>query len=932
MSSLFELYENHTGKISDKWSLNLYHYDHLFVSKRQDSIRLLEIGIQNGGSLELWNSYFPHAELIVGCDINPLCSNLEFTANHIKVIVDNAYSKIGEAKIKALSSQYDIIIEDGSHQSVDIINAFSRYFPLLADEGLFIAEDLHCCYWLEFGGGLAHPFSAISFFKHLADVVNSAHWGIPFEPQSFLEEFNRIADCNFTEDLLKSIYSVEFTNSLCIIKKKSLANKSLGPRKIVGTIELVSSNAKQYADSLLTPSNQEMNLWAIPPQATNPSSLGSKTIDLRARMSAIEEAMLEKNKKITDLEVKLEASTQYIFTCNTQITHLISERNRLSMQLGTMLAHLAVKLGLHKSPRLRKIIKKTFLLVKGIYQNGFISTLKTEAKMRRNKSLQPLQATVFSETEYLDWAKEREPTSEDLEAQKNHSPKYNADAPLFSIIIPVYKVPQNILEDMISSLSKQTWQNWEACIVYADIANKKNWDLLKQAAEVDSRLKIQALENRGISLNSNAALKIARGEFVVLLDHDDELTPWVLYEMAQAIRKFPTADFLYSDKDSIDISGKIRQSALFKPQWSPEMLYSVNYLTHLNVMRRKIVNELGGWHTETDGAQDWDLFLRVTEKSRQIIHVPTIGYHWRIIPGSTSTGMEAKPYAALGQLRTLENRLKRLNLSACILPNAGAGFRVQWFLKPEPCVDLILFGDKNEEEISILLDLIPKNFHHFIASISILHKMPLDVTGISSSLPPHISLSYERYTDANLTKIINQVVKNHHAATLMLLDMSIKKIPSDSFLELISWTAMHPDIAFTGGISLTEQGTVLEAGRIVGDNMESLPFFRGADLYQYGIIGGPLWYRNVSVVSPGFATFKRSVWSLQRYLKYSWPKAFTACCIHALQLGKRGLVNPYSQIVIENLIAETKVEWNSSFKKDPYFHPAFGSIEPITLI
>ena len=116
---------------------------------------------------------------------------------------------------------------------------------------------------------------------------------------------------------------------------------------------------------------------------------------------------------------------------------------------------------------------------------------------------------------------------------------------------------------------------------------------------------------------------MAIGEFVALLDHDDELTPWALHDIAQCILTLPDADFLYSDKDSINASGSLRQSPLFKPKWSPEMLYSVNYLTHLNVMRRAVVRRVGGWRSETDGAQDWDLFLRVIESSRQVERVET---------------------------------------------------------------------------------------------------------------------------------------------------------------------------------------------------------------------------------------------------------------------------------------------------------------------
>ncbi|MBS0344776.1 MAG: class I SAM-dependent methyltransferase, partial [Proteobacteria bacterium] len=155
--SLAECYSEHRGKVSDKWSSYLEIYQRAFEPYRQMPVRLLEIGIQNGGSLEIWAKYFSNATAIVGCDINPACSQLRYTDERIHVVVDDANTEGAELSIAAYSPCFDIIIDDVSHRSSDIVLSFDRYFPRLELGGVFIAEDLHCSYWREFEGGLIDP-------------------------------------------------------------------------------------------------------------------------------------------------------------------------------------------------------------------------------------------------------------------------------------------------------------------------------------------------------------------------------------------------------------------------------------------------------------------------------------------------------------------------------------------------------------------------------------------------------------------------------------------------------------------------------------------------------------------------------------------------------------------------------------------------------
>ncbi|RYX89516.1 MAG: class I SAM-dependent methyltransferase [Comamonadaceae bacterium] len=251
--TLRELYEHHEGKISDKWSSYLSEYDRLFSRFQNEPIRLLEIGIQNGGSLEIWSKYFSKAKNIVGCDINPNCTQLTYSGSNIKVVVGDANTAEIEEKILDIEQKFDVIIDDGSHRSGDIASSFFRYFPHLNNGGIFVVEDLHCSYWREFEGGLFDSFSSMSFFKRLVDIINFEHWALPLQRADLLQEFAVRYGFAPSEDTLSSIFSVEMLNSICVIRKEHPKLNALGRRVVAGNeaiidqIELKKANGMHHS-------------------------------------------------------------------------------------------------------------------------------------------------------------------------------------------------------------------------------------------------------------------------------------------------------------------------------------------------------------------------------------------------------------------------------------------------------------------------------------------------------------------------------------------------------------------------------------------------------------------------------------------------------------------------------------------------------------
>lgn len=299
--SLEQLYKEHNGKGSDKWSSYLIEYERIFGEYKDYPINLLEIGVQNGGSLEIWSKYFANAKKLLGCDINPDCANLLFEDSRIDVVVGDANSDVVQLKLLQHVEIFDLIIDDGSHCSSDIVRSFDKYFPYLADGGLFVVEDLHCSYWAEFEGGLYDPFSSIMFFKRLADIVNYEHWGIAKSRTEILHGFYLKYNFQIDEDLLKHIHSIEFINSICVIRKNAPQNNMLGNRIISGLDESIIARDLDLQSAPTQVPSQDTNAWAtrnIPPE--------EDVLRLENEIICLNNKVLERDRNIADFNKQLE--------------------------------------------------------------------------------------------------------------------------------------------------------------------------------------------------------------------------------------------------------------------------------------------------------------------------------------------------------------------------------------------------------------------------------------------------------------------------------------------------------------------------------------------------------------------------------------------------------------------------------------------------
>ena len=340
---------------------------------------------------------------------------------------------------------------------------------------------------------------------------------------------------------------------------------------------------------------------------------------------------------------------------------------------------------------------KIFSLMSRLYgeikKNGVSNTYyKVKEKQAKNQAMKS-----YGEERLL-----KLPSKEELEAQKKRN---FVKEITFSIVVPTFQTPEGFLRQMIESVLGQTFCRVE--LILADGSKDDSVErIVKEYAESDSRIKYRRLtENKGISENTNEGLAMATGDYIGLLDHDDILELHALYEMRMAIAKQPEADVLYSDEDKVSFDLKHYFEPHFKPDFNPDLLRSNNYICHFLVFKRELLEKVGGFRSEYDGAQDFDLVLRLTESADCIVHIPKVLYHWRSHEASTATNPMSKLYAYEAGKRAVEDHLKRCSESGVVTNTRFYGFyQTTYKMDKELSVDLIFCSSKHQENKKILKD------------------------------------------------------------------------------------------------------------------------------------------------------------------------------------------------------------------------------------
>ncbi len=426
--------------------------------------------------------------------------------------------------------------------------------------------------------------------------------------------------------------------------------------------------------------------------------------------------------------------------------------------------------------------------------------------------------------------------------------KYN---PLLSIIIPVYNVEENLLRECLDSCLAQTYAHFEVCIADDHSTNGNVKDVLEEYKEKDKRFKVVYRNKNGmISEASNSAIKVAQGEFVLFLDADDVLAKDALYYLVEVLNKNKKMDIIYSDEDKLDINGK-RCEPHFKPDWSPDTIMSINYVCHLMMLRKSLVDEVEGFRREFDGAQDYDLLLRVVEKTNAIFHVPKILYHWRQSPNSTSICLDNKSYIKDAAIDVLNEALKRRNLKGEVIhcPNFS-GYLVN-YEHNNPLVSIILLTKNHGEMLNSCLeglynDTAYKNFEVILIDNGSTEKRTLEV--IKSYQQKYKNFKVKVIDgEFNYSYLNNEGAKLSKGEYLLTLNDDTKVIHRDWLDKMVGYASLNHVGAV--GIKLLYKnrkvqhaGVVLGYGGIAGhvyvtaNEKESGDFGRLAIPYNYSAV------------------------------------------------------------------------------------------------
>lgn len=395
--------------------------------------------------------------------------------------------------------------------------------------------------------------------------------------------------------------------------------------------------------------------------------------------------------------------------------------------------------------------------------------------------------------------------------------------PKISIAMPVYNVEEKWLRLCIDSILNQVYTNWELCMADDASTDPNVKKILTEYQQLDERIRVVFREQNGhISEATNSALAIATGEFVALLDNDDELAINAFYEVVKVLNENPELDLIYSDEDKIDMDGN-RSDPAFKPDWSPDLLLGTNYISHLGVYRRSILEEIGGFRKGYEGSQDYDLVLRFTEKTtkERITHIPKVLYYWQMLPTSTAVDQGSKGYAFEAGLRAVQDALVRRGINGHATHGAANGlYDVYYDIESEKLVSIIIPTKNGYKDVqrcvsSIIEKTTYQNYEIIMADNgSTDPKMHELYAEFEQQLPGRFFVE-SIDIPFNFSTINNRAAKKAHGEYLLFLNNDTEVI-TENWLTLMVSFAQQERIGCVGAKLLYPNNTVQHAGVILG--------------------------------------------------------------------------------------------------------------------
>lgn len=391
----------------------------------------------------------------------------------------------------------------------------------------------------------------------------------------------------------------------------------------------------------------------------------------------------------------------------------------------------------------------------------------------------------------------------------------------FSVLVPLYNTPEKFLKEMIESVQAQTYKNWELCL--ADGSDREHsfvGEICKKYADGDKRIKYEKLEkNLGISENTNACIRMATGEYIALFDHDDLLHPSALYEVMRAICEHGT-DFIYTDENTFSEEPRDAYNPHFKPDFSPDTLRSYNYICHLSVFSRELLDSVGYFRSEYDGSQDYDLILRLTEKAKKIFHIRKILYYWRAHKNSVAQDVGAKPYTVTAAKKALAAHLERCGLKGEVLDSSvPTTYHIKYEIDGNPLISVIIPNKDHTDDLDICLKSLYekssyKNFEVIIVENNSTEKETFEY--YEALTKKHGNIKIVTWKGKFNYSAINNFGVNYAKGEYILLLNNDVEILNDNCLEEMLMFAQRKDVGAVGAKLYYSDDTVQHAGVILG--------------------------------------------------------------------------------------------------------------------
>ena len=543
---------------------------------------------------------------------------------------------------------------------------------------------------------------------------------------------------------------------------------------------------------------------------------------------------------------------------------------------------------------------------------------------------------LISQSPYEIWIAQNTPSPAALEEMR-------ADAltltyqPLISIVTPLYRTPLNYLDACIHSVFDQVYKNWQLCLVDDGSADPALTRRAEEFQRHDPRVKFHALPaNGGISAATNECLAIATGEFVAFLDHDDTLSNTALYEVVKRLNAEPEIDVLYSDEDKITTDDE-RFSYFFKPDWSPELFLSCNYICHFLVVRRRLIEQVGGLRVGFEGSQDYDLMLRVVEHTDKIRRIPKILYHWRSHPQSTASATEQKPTASLAGYKALAEHLERIGEDATVIEICPGRYRIQYRLAGSPEIRIVIPTGGNPLLKDAVRSVLEKSTYPNY-SIVVVDNSPNGAVPQLLAEELHqskrITVLDRQGEPFNFSALCNAGVRGFTGDYLLFLNDDTT-IVSPDWMEALLEHAQHTSVGAVGGLLLFPDLRIQHAGVLLGIYGVGGHAFRLLDSREHHYFMFPEMTRNCSAVTGAcLMTRRQSFEEVGGFDEQNLPTCFQDVdyCLKLEEKGYRIIYTPYAKLLHHESATKSSIaegyeieymhkRWSRLIADDPYYNP-----------